>query len=838
MRDWTSAAPLLLRAGLRHQLQHPWQALLSLTGILMGVAVVLAVQLANQAARTSFEQSVAQLQGNATHRLTSAVGQIPESLYRRLATTPGHPPMAPVITTGVRAEGHTGRLQLVGLDLFAESAFRDALPGVVQGPTLLRDWLTRPDAAVVSRAAAQALGLVVGDTLRLQRGSMTYPLRIVAIHPDRRVAGRDLVLVDIASAQAIAERAANIDHIDLVLKDADEIAWIRDRLPDSVELVGIDTQLAGVERMSAAFELNLTAMSLLALLVGMFLIFNAVGFSVVQRRQLLGRLRALGVTPVEIQRLVLLEAVVLGAVGSLLGALVGTWLGQGLTAIVTTTISELYYRVPELALRPPLPSVLASVLLGIAATVAAAWLPAREAASTPPLTTLSRGALEQRVRHGIGPLALAGGALILLGLLVAIVLPGGVIVGFIGLFGVLIGAAITIPYALRAAHRLIAQLPLSGIAAMAVRDLDRHLSRLATATAALGIALAASIGIAVMVESMRAAVGDWLDTLLSADLYIAASGFEDGVSLPAQLPALAAEVPGVTALSRYRSTRLALPDRRIALVAAELAADSRVGFEFVQALEAPWAAFDRGGVLISEPLARHLALAAGDRIALPTPAGEHAFAVAAVFRDYASEHGRVFMPLATYRSLWQDDRIDTLAVFGAESDPATLYAAASATLGEHHDLSFTAAREIHAESMAIFDRTFRITAVLRYLSLLVACIGVFSALMAVQLERRKEFAVLRALGLTRSQLAVLVTGQSALLGLIAAVCAVPTGVLMAWVLIDAIQLRAFGWSMPFQLGALPLLTSLLLGVAAATLAGLYPAWRSARHDPAPQLRED
>jgi putative ABC transport system permease protein len=196
------------------------------------------------------------------------------------------------------------------------------------------------------------------------------------------------------------------------------------------------------------------------------------------------------------------------------------------------------------------------------------------------------------------------------------------------------------------------------------------------------------------------------------------------------------------------------------------------------------------------------------------------------------------MPLADYRRLWADPLLNSLALFSADGDRQALHDAAVEALSGGQDLVFTAAREIYTESMAVFDRTFRITEVLRYLSLLVAVIGVFSALMAVQLERRKEFAVLRALGLTPGQIARLITTESALLGLLAALLAVPTGLAMAWVLTDAIQLRAFGWSMPFRVPAGPLWLTLLLGASAAVLASLYPAWRSGWHDPAPQLRED
>ena len=831
-------SPLLLRAGLRYQLRHRWQALLAMTGIVLGVAVVLAVDLANGAARASFALSSEQLRGAATHRVLGTGGQVPQSLYRSLFTTPGHPPLAPVILDRVRVAGQPGRLRLVGLDIFAEGAFRAALSDMIAGQRSLADWLSQPDALTLSQSAADLLGVQTGDPLTLQYRGHSHTLKVFAIHPDRSLGSRDLLVVDIATAQAITGLDDAISHIDLILDDA-ALAWFDGRLPASLRLVSIAQQTRGVERMSAAFELNLTAMSLLALLVGLFLIFNAMSLAIVQRRNLLGRLRALGVEAAELSRLVLGEALVLGLVGTLIGIALGVWLGQALTGIVAATVSELYYDVTADAMQPDWASLAKATLLGVGGTLLASWLPARQAARTPPLTTLSRAALEQATRAQVTPLALLGGSTTLLGLGAAFNAPGGLVSGFAGLFILLLGAALLTPLALHIAHLLLKGIARTGVWRLATRDLDRHLSRLSTATAALMVALAASVGVAVMVESMRGAVSDWLGQLLSADLYVAAQGFEDGATLPAPVVEQAAHLPLVSAVSRYRNRRLQLPDGPVQLVAADLAARSRAGLGLLSAADSePWGMYERGGILVSEPLAHRLGLRAGDTLRLPTPAGQTSFEIAAVFRDYASEHGRVFMPLTAYRRYWEDMRINTLALFSDSPDRQALLDAVRSRLSADHDLVFTAARDIYAESMAIFDRTFRITQVLRYLSLLVAFIGVLSALMALQLERRKEYAVLRALGMTRYQLARLVALQSVLLGLLAALLAIPTGLALAWVLTDAIQLRAFGWSMALQITAAPLLHTLILGLVAALLASLYPAWRAGWHDPAPQLRED
>ncbi len=831
-----SLTPLLLRAGLRYLSRHRWQALLALTGIALGVAVVLAVDLANSGARAAFQLSAQQLQGRATHRLLIPDASLPDDVYVRLKREADGPPMAPVLSDWVRVVGQAGRYRLVGLDLFAEAPFRSELPGVSDGTDFVRDWLTQPDALVLGPATAAALSVTEGDTLDVIYQGRQARLRVLRIDVQAGDGGQDLLLVDIATAKAILGLADGLSHVDLVLDSAAE-QWVRQRIPPQVRLLTVDEQAQGVTRLSAAFELNLTAMSLLALLVGMFLIFNAMTFSMVQRRTLFGRLRAIGVTPHELFRLIMLEAAALAVIGTLLGLALGVWLGQGLTRLVAATVSELYYKVSVTALNLDLTALLAAAGLGLLATLLATLLPAQQAAGTPPLTTLSRAALEQSVRRGITVSAAVGLALLLVGLLLALAWSGGVLLSFAGLFMLVVGAALMTPLLIRVLHLFLSRCTLPGLWRMGARDLDRHLSRLGVAVAALMVALSASIGVGVMVDSMRGAVHSWLGDLLNADLYVAADAFAEGATLPAAVVEEVCALPAVAAFSRYRDRTVPLADRRVSVIGARLAPESRRGFNLIGGESSVWQDFDAGGVLISEPLAYHLGLQAGASFELSVAGAAHTFTVAGVFRDYASEHGRLFLDEAAYQQIWPDQPVHTLALFAGDGDAARMHRAVS-EVAERASLMLTPARDILDESMAMFERTFRITEVLRVLSLIVAFIGVLSALMALQLERGKEYAVLRALGLTRGQIAGLISAESLLMGLMAAVVAIPTGLLMAWVLIESVQRRAFGWTMPFSVDAGLLLQTLSTGLLAAALAAIYPAWRSARRDPAPQLRED
>ena len=306
--------------------------------------------------------------------------------------------------------------------------------------------------------------------------------------------------------------------------------------------------------------------------------------------------------------------------------------------------------------------------LGVVATLLATLVPAWRAARTPPLTTLSRAALEQAAHRGVYLWGLLGLLLLAAGLLLALALPGGVIMSFAGLFALVLGAAMMTPLVIRILHRLLAHAGLPGLWRMGVRDLDRHLSRLGIAVAALMVALSASIGVGVMVESMRASVNTWLGDLLSADLYVAAQGFDEGATLPADVVQAVSRLDSVATVSRYRERTLPLAGRRVELIGAHLAAPSRRGFELLSGAASAWKDFDEGAVLVSEPLAYHLDLAPGSTLILPTPAGPQVVQVAAVFRDYASEHGRLFMDEAVYRNYWPDQQVHTLALFARNGD--------------------------------------------------------------------------------------------------------------------------------------------------------------------------
>jgi len=831
--------PLLWRALLRHPLRHPWQLGLAILGIALGVAVVVAVDLANVSARRSFDLAMNRVTGQATHRVVGDAQGFPEALYVRLRLERGLRQSAPVVTGYLPRADQPGQLlQILGIDPFAEAPFRDFAATGSGGNVDLRALLLNPDAALLPAA--------LGETVTLRRGEQRFTLRRAGSLEGPALAG--LIITDLSTAQALLGKAGRLSHIDLILPDGSagerQAAALRSWLPPEVRLERPAERNQATADLSAAFSLNLTAMSLLALVVGMFLIYNAISFSVVQRRALLGLLRALGVSRRELFIGILGEALLLGLAGTLLGGLLGLWLGSGLVHLVTRTINDLYYvlSVRELFLDPG--SLAKGAALGVLATLAAAWLPAREAADVPPGLALSRAHLESRWQAALPRLVMAGLALLTAGGLTLMVfhsLTGG----FAGLFLLIIGCAALTPPTVAGLVRLNQPLAarLGLLARMANRDVARHLSRTGIAVAALMAALATTVGVGVMVDSFRGGVAIWINDLLNADFYIAPPAIEDGgdrVELlnPAALAAIR-NTPGVAAVSTYRGVKIDLDGQPITLMAVDLAPQSQAGYRLLDGNPATvWPAFQTGeAVLISEPLAYRRRLHTGDRLELPTPAGLKTFLIAGIFLDYGSEHGRILLKHSGYERDWHDSGIGSAAAFiAADQNPATVRERLQERLGPIQPLVIRANRDIQQFTLDIFDRTFVITNVLRLLAILVAVVGILSALLALQLERAREFAVLRATGMTTAEVGGLASLQTGLMGAAAGLLAIPTGLLLAAVLIFVINRRAFGWSLPFEINPWLLLETVALAVGTALLAGLYPIWRMARARPADALR--
>jgi len=366
--------------------------------------------------------------------------------------------------------------------------------------------------------------------------------------------------------------------------------------------------------------------------------------------------------------------------------------------------------------------------------------------------------------------------------------------------------------------------------------------------AALVVAVSVTGGLGIMITSSRSTVTRWLAATLKADIYVSVPALVSSRAQGTLDPRLVGQLttaPGLDGFSTYREAPGHPAGGTVRLVALDLDPRGEAAFDFKAGGGEPaFARFRRGeAVFVSEPLAYRRHYAMGDSVSLETASGPLALPIAGIYFDYGYDQGVVMIARNTYERHWSDPEITSLGLFvkpGVSTDAIVreLQAKLGRSVGEGQAVRIRSNRALRDASLEIFDRTFAITGVLRLLAFVVAFIGVLSALMALQLERRRELGVLRAHGMIPRQLWELVITQTGLMGIVAGLLAVPAGLVLAVVMIFVVNKRSFGWTLQLELGPAILIQAVVLAFLGALLAGVYPAWRMSRTSPAQALRQE
>ncbi|CAN5617276.1 FtsX-like permease family protein [soil metagenome] len=836
---------------LRYIAQHRWLALLNVLSVALGVAVYLAVQIANHSANQAFRASVDVVAGKAELQIGAPVAGLPDEVFPAVAAQPGVAAATPVLRGFVSLPDLPGEyLQILGIDVFTNEPFRTfELAGFGTGDFDIQSWLGRPNTIAISAEFARRHGLTSGDVLRAQVNGVNHQLRIgfVLQFSGLEAADPRFATMDIGWAQELFGRRGQLGAVQLLLdKNANRdttIAQLREVVPPDASVASPAQRNQQVENMLGGFQLNLTAMSLVSLLVGMFLIYNTVSASVVRRRKEIGILRSLGVTRNEVRVLFLSEAAVLGLIGAGVGMAGGVLLAQVLVGTVAQTISSLYVllSVREVALTPWMFG--SAAVLGLLSVLVAAWLPAAAAAKMDPVRALHGGSMvEQAVQLSSGWVWAGVTSVAVAGLLSWLALSTGpALLGFGAAFFVLIGFSFLVPeVALQFSRRAAKVRALQP--SLAARNLGRALVRNSVTIAALAAAVAMTIGVSVMVFSFRSTVQSWIDQTLAADLFIAPASSElVGASsfMPAETAKFLEGQPQVEAIDTFREVSLPWREKNVFLAVVRGTHSSRFPFVRGDAAEILRRFREEPVVIVSESFSRRNGVRDGEMLELPTPAGPRPFQIAGTFYDYTRDAGVVFMNVRTFGAIWGDERFNSLAVYlrpgGSAAEVEQAFRAEFSRTGEYMMLSNAALR---VRVFEIFDQTFAVTYVLRTIAVIVAVVGICLTLTTLIAERSRELGVLRAIGGSVAQLRRLLLWESAMIGLLAAVVGLASGICLSFVLTGVINRAFFGWTIQLAFPWGSLAVTPLWIVAAAVVAGLWPAWRVGRLVVAEALRTE
>ncbi|PYJ09602.1 MAG: hypothetical protein DMF06_09490 [Verrucomicrobia bacterium] len=844
---------------LRHLRRHPLLAALNILSMALGVAVYLATQIANQSANRAFAATVDMVAGKADLQITAAARNLPETVLPMAASAVGVSAATPLVRGFVTLPDFPGEyLEILGIDVFTNGPFRTFDPaGFDSGEFDLQHWLERPGPIAVTREFAAKHHLKAGDRIRARVNTIDRELEVGFIVRSEGAFDSNFAAMDIGWAQELLGRRGELSAVQLRLANPPErekaVADIRKILPKDATVAGPAQRTDEVNKMLAGFELNLAAMSLLSLVVGMFLIYNTVSASVARRGHEIGILRSLGVTRTEVRALFLGEAIFLGSIGATLGLGGGLFLAKFLVGTVAETISSLYVlvSVQHVVLNPW--TFFLAWVIGLASVVISAWLPAHAAANLDPVRALHRGAtLESSVNPS--PAWWRSG---LISLVLAAVFSffalstGPPWLGFVATFFVLAGFSLLVPWStmrfssgarklfrIWRRHRGKAAIE----AELGAANLSRALLRNSITMAALAAAVAMTVGVSVMVFSFRETVATWINDTLIADLFVSPAANEivgpSSFVLPAAVQFLA-DHPDVETIDTFREMELPMGGDTVTV--AVIRGSERRRFQFVRGNgpEILRRFLAEPCVLVSESFARRHHVQTGQSIELTTPEGARQFPVAGTFYDYSRDQGIVYLSQRSFVQFWHDDRVNGVAVYLKHAGSAEAVTNAfREKFNRDGQFAIYSNRLLRTRVFEIFDQTFAVTYVLRTIAVIVAITGIFLSFTILIAERSRELAIVRALGGSRGQIRRLLLWETALLGVLAAVIGMASGLCLALVLTGVINRAFFGWTIQLAFPWRSLALTPLWIFAAAVVAGVLPAWRAGRLVLAESLRNE
>ncbi|MBV8587025.1 MAG: ABC transporter permease, partial [Verrucomicrobia bacterium] len=708
-------------------------------------------------------------------------------------------------------------------------------------------WFGDREAIAVTREFAQRCRLQIGDKIRVQVGEDTVELRISFFLTTK---GTDsaLAAMDIGWAQELLQKSGRLTSVLFRVTQSesrDEVARkLRQQLSTDVTVGPPSDRSALVNQLLSGFQLNLTALSLVSLLVGAFLIYNTITSSALRRRREAGILRSLGVSRDFIRWLFLGEALLYGAIGAVLGIGAGIALANWLIQIVARTVTNLYVLTRIERFYIPWEQVGAVVGLALAISLLAGLVPANNAARTQPLDALDPGRLIEASRRpsSVWPLISFGCGICA----VAAGIAGRLwfrSLAFACAFFTLLSFCLLAPFVTFYVGNAGAMaFRRTWIFRLAAGNVVRSLFRNAVTIAALAAAVAMLVSVSIMIHSFRAAVNHWIGTRLVADIFVTPAanrvvGFQNFVA--PELLDFIHDLSEVELVDTYREVETLIGSEPVDLgvvIGSDRNRPEFVGWGRSEQLFRQL--YDGDTVFASEPLANRLHLHQGQMLRLATPAGEHTFRVAAIYYDYTRDAGLLLMQKKTFLRYWNDDRVNSLAVY--LKDPKTadgVIAKVRAGYVRSAGYALEKNRTLREVVDEIFDQTFAVTYVLRFIAVFVAVVGIALNLSVLVKERERELAVFRAVGASYRQLISLILGESLCIGLIAIGLGLVAGGALAVVLTEVINRAFFGWTIPLRLPWDQLALTPLILLPAVALAGLIPATQSTRVSLADALRQ-
>jgi putative ABC transport system permease protein len=826
----------IIKSFLRYFKRRRSLSLLQLLGVACGAAAVIGMTLSARSALSSFTDAVMFLQGRATHTIERTAGPLDEKILAELMRDRAVLNFSPVIDRKMKLEDET-LIRVLGVDPFLDRDIRPEFARMGfsskndsnQSGNL--DFLLDERAVFLEAGIAGQLGVSVGGEMNSSKGS--FKIAGIFSNPSEE----PLILMDIFHAQEIFSLTGYVDHVDLILTDeADFVS----RWEKGFQIRSSKQKTQTFKAMVRAFRLNLEALSLMALLVAVFLIYNTTMFTVVSRKRDVGILRSMGVSRKEIIIAFLVEILILGALGGALGGVAGYILSFFLTKIVGGAISNIYF-----FLRPISPSwsvliLFSGILLGCLASILGGIYPLVELVRANPVAALQGRAPSRRSAKTALNAAWIGIFIVMASVIILAASGRQVYPAFAATFLFLLGASLVTGFVLAftAPFLKLLLVRIGGLSGrIAAGNIRQNLGRSGVAVAAFMMALSMLIGLDSMIGSFRESLSWWMGTQLRGDLYVSTAS---EMEVPLDFYREILSDPRIDGVDAYRRAEIEIDGKTAYITAIRSDVLKRFSdFAWFSGGNEHWDEVSRGDVIVSESFVRNFNIRTGDNITLKGNRGLVKLRVAAAFYDYTTEHGLIIMDRNTYISLFDDQAINSISIF---IDPDNLHKDEIIDkvrkMARQRGLPVFTKKQLYNNVLQVFDSTFAVTRSMKIITVIIAFFGIAGALMTLFIERRRDFGILRSLGFSTGQVSAMTLLEALGMGFMSFLLSALVGTAFAFILIKVINLRSFNWTIFFYLHWQPYVTAAVTAILASVAAALYPIWKVRKTYPHIQMREE
>ncbi|MBI1824239.1 MAG: ABC transporter permease [Nitrospirae bacterium] len=839
--------PLLKIWSFSHYKLLKLNALLTLTGIAFGVALFTSVQIANQNIRDSFKWTIEQVAGHGELEVKGGVAGFSEEEIVKVRHLPGVKGAMPVTlqSVWVGEKKEKEEVMVLGRDMVSDALGHPEKPGQENSPeTPGLNVLLKPAAIMITPFLAKRFHLNTGSTFVLHLGSEVVETRVVGIIQFENELpppyGGYFVMMDIAASQLLFHKLGRLDRIHIQLDEGVSGEAMKEAL--TTALPGLQIQSPGDEKqmidsLLGSFNLNIKALSEISILVGMFLIYNTMSFLVVRRKVEIGIIRMLGVSGREVFRLILMEAFVIGFIGSVLGIGLGIWIAHFVLKAVALTITSLYLKVFTQSISVSFTTGLLSLSIGLCVSLLAAAFPAWEASRVKLRDNLNRAGEIRPPRLSLSLLA-AGGILLIFSWFFSKLPPYHQVpvFGYLSALFLLAGTSLMIPSTLYVLYRILRSPFLNEkmvFLKVAGSGFFQQSTRNGIGIATLMISVSLVISVTLMISSFRKTLEIWFNQTVKADLIVEPKEWLNPGDLPLILPDLAEKIKrvnGVAAVDLFREEHLMYQNRPFRLDSRLLQVhleQSQYLFTSGNASQKMEEAIQGKVILISESFSLQHHLNEGDILKLNSPAGSIPFRIGGIFYDYTTQGGKVVMDRSAYLKYWKDERLNILAVYLVKKgdlhkrESEVKEKLESILNGE--EMIVISNQEIRSKVLEIFDQTFSVTRVLEWITILISLLGVINMLMANLLDQKREIGILRSIGASRNQIGVLVLMEALWIILVANLLGGVGGTALSLILIHVINKQSFFWTIQFDLSPMIYFRTFMIVTATALLAAFIPA---------------